>query len=140
MPNLLIPFDRHFVKHFEKSLETPIIIDKEKDSLELQEQKQHMIDVKIYLKEQLDAGKDIAAILNEEREKMERLRGLRENLEKALREMEKSAKSVEEVQDYIDSANKMLEEQGGSGSGKIGLPLILTKMRLEREAAQNKGK
>jgi len=140
MPNLLVPFDRHFVKHFEKSLETPIVIDREKDSPELQEQKQHMIDVKIYLKEQLDAGKDIAAILNEEREKMEKLRGLRDNLQKALREMEKSAKSVEEVQDYIDSANKMLEEQGGAGSGKIGLPLILTKMRLEREAAQNEGK
>lgn len=140
MPNLLVPFDRHFVEHFKKSLETPIIIDREKDSLELQEQKQHMIDVKIYLKEQLDAGKDIAAILNEEREKMEKLRGLRDNLQKALREMEKSAKSVEEVQDYIDSANKMLEEQGGAGSGKIGLPLILTKMRLERESAQNEGK
>ena len=139
MPNLLVPFDRHFVKHFEKSLETPIVIDREKDSPELQEQKQHMIDVKIYLKEQLDAGKDIAAILNEEREKIEKLRGLRDNLQKALREMEKSAKSVEEVQDYINSANKMLEEQGGTGSAKIGLPLILTKMRLEREAAQNEG-
>ena len=54
--------------------------------------------------------------------------------------MEKTAKSVEEVQDYINSANKMHEEQGGAESGKIGLPLILTKMRLERESAQNEGK
>ncbi len=134
MPNLLIPFDRHFEKHFLKSLETPIVIDKEKDSPELQEQKRQMIDVKIYLKEQLDAGKDIAAILNEEHDRQIKLRGLRENLEKALREMEKTAKSVEEVEDYIASANKMLEEQGGAGAGKIGLPLALTRFRLQRES------
>lgn len=139
MPNLLVPFDRHFKTHFLKSLETPIVIDREKDSPELQEQKRQMIDVKIWLKEQMDAGKDIAAILNEEREKQVKLRGLRENLEKALREMEKSAKSVEEVQEYIDSANKVLEEQGGAGSGKIGLPLVLTRMRLERESANAQG-
>ena len=135
MPNLLVPFDRHFDKHFLKSLETPIIINTEKDSPELQEQKRQMIEVKAYLKEQLDAGKDIAAILNEERDKQVKLRGLRENLEKALREMEKSAKSVEEVEDYIAGANKMLEEQGGAGAGKVGLPLVLTRMRLEKESA-----
>ncbi len=139
MPNLLVPFDRHFEKQFLKSLETPIVIDRDKDSPELQEQKRQMIEVKIWLKEQLDAGKDIAAILNEERDKQVKLRGLRENLEKALREMEKSAKSVEEVQEYIDSANKVLEEQGGTGAGKIGLPLVLTRMRLEREAANAQG-
>ena len=128
---LLTPFNRRFKDQFLKSLETPIIPSKD-DSPELQEQKRQMNEVKIFLKERMDAGEDIVEILNDEYKKSQKVRVLRQNLQEELRKLEKTATSVEEVQDYIDAANKMLDEHGAS---HLGLPLILTHRRLERESA-----
>ena len=125
---LLIPFDARFKDKFLKSLETPIIISKD-DPEELKEQKRQLIEAKIYLKEKLDEGEDIVAILNEEYRLNKKMHDLRENLRRELRELEKSATSVEEIQEYIDAANIMLEREG---AGKIGLPLALTRYRLNK--------
>ena len=135
-PNLLIPFSRQFKDQFLKSLEQPIIVGKD-DPPELKEQKRQMIEAKIWLKQQMDDGKDIVEILNAEYERQAKVRGLRENLMKELRSIEKSAKSVQEVEDYIAAANKMLEEAGGA---KVALPLTLTKIRLQRETQKNEEK
>lgn len=128
---LLIPFDASFKDKFLKSLETPIIIDPEQDSPELQAQKREMIQARNYLKEQYDAGEDIIEILNETYRYQKRMADLRDNLERELRALEKTANSVAEVQDYIDAANIMLEREG---AGRIGLPLALTRYRLSRKA------
>ncbi len=127
---LLTPFNRRFKEQFLKSLETPIIVSKD-DPPELKEQKREMNEVKIHLKEQMDAGEDIVEILNNEYKNAQKIRTLRENLQAELRNIEKTATSVEEVQDYIDAANKMLDEYGAR---HVGLPLTLTRKRLERQA------
>ena len=128
---LLTPFNWRFREQFLKSLETPIIATKD-DPPELQEQKRQMNEVKLYLKERMDAGEDIVDILNAEYKNAQKIRGLRQNLQDELRKLEKTARSVQEVQDYIDAANKMLDEYGAK---HVGLPLVLTRRRLQREAA-----
>ena len=128
---LLTPFNWRFREQFLKSLETPIIATKD-DPPELQEQKRQMNEVKLYLKERMDACEDIVDILNAEYKNAQKIRGLRQNLQDELRKLEKTARSVQEVQDYIDAANKMLDEYGAK---HVGLPLVLTRRRLQREAA-----
>ena len=130
---LLPPFNRRFVDQFLKSIETPIVATQE-DSPELQEQKRQMNEVKLYLKERLDAGDDIVEILNEEYKNAKKVHALRQNLQEELRRLEKAATSVEEVQDYINAANKMLDEYGAK---HVGLPLTLTRLRLEKSAASD---
>lgn len=130
---LLPPFNRRFVDQFLKSIETPIVTTQE-DSPELQEQKRQMNEVKLYLKERLDAGADIVEILNEEYKNAKKVHALRQNLQEELRRLEKTATSVEEVQDYINAANKMLDEYGAK---HVGLPLTLTRLRLEKSAASD---
>lgn len=133
---LLIPFDARFKDKFLKSLEIPIEIDVENDSEELQAQKRDMIEVRNFLKERVDAGEDIVEILNDTYRHNKRIADLRNNLQRELRELEKTAQSVEEVQDYIDAANKMLEREG---AGRIGLPLALTRYRLSRQKVNQGG-
>ncbi len=133
---LLIPFDARFKDKFLQSLETPIEIDLENDSEELQSQKRDMIEVRNFLKERVDAGEDIVEILNDTYRHNKRIADLRNNLQRELRELEKTAQSVEEVQDYIDAANKMLEREG---AGRIGLPLALTRYRLSRQKVNQGG-
>ena len=128
---LLPPFNWRFKDQFLKSIETPIIVSKD-DPPELQEQKRQMIEAKVYLKERMDAGEDIVDILNDEYKNAQKIRSLRQNLQEELRKLEKTATSVQEVQDYIDAANKMLDEHGAK---HVGLPLVLTRLRLQREAA-----
>ena len=89
--------------------------------------------VKIWLKERMDNGEDIVEILNSEYRNAQKVRTLRKNLQDELRKIEKTATSVQEVQEYIDAANKMLDEYGAS---HVGLPLTLTRLRLEREATK----
>ena len=134
-PNLSIPFDRHFVKHFKDSLSVPIVIDTGKDDPEVQEQKKLMISLRETLKRELDAGNDITAILNAERESQLRLRGLRENLMANLHEIERTATSEQEVSDYIEAANMMLEKEGAS---KVRMSLLPTRWRLHN-VGQQKG-
>ena len=133
-PNLLIPFSRQFKDQFLKSLEQPIVIGKD-DSPELKEQKRQMIETKIWLKQQMDEGKDIVEILNNEYERQAKLRGMRENLMRELRNIQKTATSVQEVEDYVNAANKMLEAEGAA---KVALPMTLTKIRLQVEAQKKK--
>ena len=129
---LLTPFNWRFKEQFLKSIETPIIATKD-DPPELQEQKRQMNEVKIWLKERMDNGEDIVEILNSEYRNAQKVRTLRKNLQDELRKIEKTATSVQEVQEYIDAANKMLDEYGAS---HVGLPLTLTRLRLEKEATK----
>ena len=126
---LLIPFDARFKDKFLKSLETPIIIHDD-DLPELKEQKRQLIETKTYLKQEIDEGRDIVAVLNEEYNRSRKISALRDNLQKELREVQKTARSEQEVEEYIQAANIMLEKEGG---GKIGLPMALTRYRLKRE-------
>lgn len=129
-PSLLIPFSPSFKDQFLKSLETPIIVS-EDDPPEVREQKRQMIDTKIWLKEQMDDGKDIVEILNEEVACQNEIRTLRENLLRELHDLRRSDATREELQDYVNAANIMLEQAGGA---KVSIPMInKKKMYLNTE-------
>lgn len=133
---LFTPLSKNFKEQFLKSLENPIVITKD-DSEEVAQQKREMREVKKYLKEQLDNGQDIVAIINEARESMSRLNGLRQTLLAELRELEKSASSEQEIDDYVEAANMMLKEKG---AGSIKLPISATRLRLRAKERAEKMK
>ena len=95
-----------------------------------------MNETKIWLKQQMDEGKDIVQILNDEYDKQKKIIGLRNSLRQELFALEKTAKSVQDVEDYVTAANKMIEDAGGTA--KLTFPTVITKIRLEREAAKAK--
>ena len=131
------PFNEKFKDMFLKSIQTPIIVS-QNDPEDVREKKRQMIETKIWLKDQLDDGKDIVAILNDEYNHQKKITNLQDNLRRELIQLQKTAKSVQEVDDYIAAANKMLEEAGSTR--KIIFPTLATKVRLEREAAQKESK
>lgn len=118
---LLLPFDRRFKDRFLKSLETPTLV-LETDSEELKEQKRELNEVKARLKEEIDAGGDVAAILNEEYDRIKKIGGLQDSLQRELREYAKTAETYEDVEDFMKAANIMLNERGGK---EIKMPLTI---------------
>lgn len=135
-PGLAVPLDESFVKDFLKSMETPLYVAKD-DSPEVAAKKRQLIEVKAYLKEQLDKGVDIVQLLKDEQKKNDRLRGLRNNLECELHKLEKTAQSTQEIDDYVAAANMMLEKEGVKGDLK--LPQSLYRLKLERAESAAKG-
>lgn len=101
-----------FKEQFIKSLSQPIIIN-ENDSEEAKMKKQAVIDTRAELKQMLDNGQDIAQIMREAESEMRRLwqyrRALHLELSATFRER---SSSIENMQNYIDAANKMLKENG----------------------------
>lgn len=105
-------FDERFVKSFLKSLEQPIVIGKE-DSDEEKKLKRAVIDTKIELKARYDAGEDIAKILTDIRRELRELGAYREDLKKELDNLRRDGNvSVQEMKEYVDAANIMLEQRG----------------------------
>lgn len=130
------PFPPQFKDAFLESIKTPIIVSKD-DPPEVQEQKRQMIETKIWLKDQLDGGKDIVEILNEEYKYQRKASNLQSTLRRELYAIQKTAKSVEEVEDYVAAANKMLENAGSTQ--KIRIPTAQVKYRLRRESETQDG-
>lgn len=139
-PSLLIPFDEGFKKQFLDSIKTPIIVSKD-DPPEVQEQKRAMIEAKLYLKDRMDAGEDIVKLLNDEMKQRQKVQGLRNTLEEELANVRANATSVDEIKDYVDAANAMLENEGASKihfSDKfLKHSVERNKLRLEREQQQS---
>ena len=127
MPRFMPSFKDTFLK----SLETPIIVSKD-DPPELQEQKRQLVETKKWLKDQLDDGKDIVAILNEEYDRQKKISGLRETLRREMIEVQRTARSVQEVEDYVAAANEMLKAAGDDRTFKFST--MMTRLRLQREA------
>ena len=112
-------FDERFVKSFLKSIESPIIIGKD-DSEEEKALKRAVIETKIELKARYDAGEDIAKILTDTRRELRELGAYREDLKNHLDELRRDGNlTVDEMKDYVEAANVMLEERGAK---KIVLP------------------
>jgi hypothetical protein len=82
----------------------------------------------------IDKGENLANVLNDYRLHIAKVQQLRENLEAELKEIRRTATSVDEVQDFVDAANKMLENEGAS---HIELPMPRSAIRrIERNAAR----
>ena len=105
-------YELWFTRDFLKSLEAPIIVTKD-DTPEEAQLKRDMIATKIDLKARYDAGEDIALIMKESREELQRLSVYRTEIESAFREMtSKPGITEQDVDDFVESANIMLEAKG----------------------------
>jgi|GEM_PF-2813535 len=104
-------YERWFVRDFLKSIETPIIVHDD-DPDDIKALKRDMIEVKIELKARHDAGEDIAAVLAKTREDYQDLARYKDEIKDAFREMSKDAVTEEDVNDFLQAANKMLDEKG----------------------------
>lgn len=131
---LLADFHDSLQSDFIESLKHKIIINDD-DSEEVKLMKEEMILLKPKLKAMIDKGENLGTILNDYRLHIAKVQQLRENLETELKEIRKNATSVQEVYDFVDAANKMLENEGAS---HIELPMPRSAIRrIERNAAQN---
>ena len=120
---------------FLKSLETPIIIDKD-DTPEDAERKRNMRQLKIEIKARLDNGEKLADIVNEECKRINQIATLREEGLILVSEAAATEGTREDVQALIDAVNVKLKEKGAE-------PLRMSKLmevriRRREKAAQNK--
>lgn len=104
-------YTEKFVKNFEKSCEEPIIVS-ENDDEYTKYLKNAMKEVKIELCNRMHAGEDLAQILTETRKELKKLGEIKMDVERMVKKEMKNAQSEEDVETYVEAANKMLEEKG----------------------------
>lgn len=105
-------YELWFTRDFLKSIEMPIIVTKD-DTPEEAQLKRDVIATKIDLKARYDAGEDISLIMKETREELQRLSVYRTQIESVFRDMvRKSDITEQDVDDFIESANILLEKKG----------------------------
>ena len=128
-----IKYDEKFVRSFLRSLTTPIIIDPD-DSPEVAALKRAVRETKIELKARYDDGEDIAQIMTDTRKELQELGLYRSELQAEVNKIiRKDAKNLtdEQMQDFVDAANKMLAERGAKPIVLPGLMKHRLKMKLE---------
>ena len=107
-----IKFDDRFVEDFKASLTNPEIIDKN-DTPEEAEVRKAVNETKAELKARMDAGEDIAKIMNDAQAELDRLCLYRNELKKEIDRVNRDETiSDADVEDYVRAANMMLEKQG----------------------------
>lgn len=132
-------YNGRFTKDFLESLDEPIVITAE-DSPEDAELKRNMIETKKELKAAYDRGEDIEQIMLDTRKEYQKLSIFKMDMRQAINEYRKSeGVTDEDVEVYVQAANKMLEEKGIAPLN-IG-PITRLKIRMmklqEREANFN---
>ena len=98
-------------KDFLEHLEDPIVT-KDDDDEHTRQLKQFMRDLKPQLKQAMDRGEKLADLLKDYRRELVKANALKENLSRELTKLQREAKSEDEVKDYINAANKMLDDYG----------------------------
>lgn len=106
-------YDERFVKSFKESLNEPIEI-LDTDSEQDREMKEAVIETKKELKARMDAGEDVAQIMNDTMDEFRRLGRYRHDLQTQLAEITRDTEkySDQDVKDFTEAANKMLEKEG----------------------------
>ena len=106
-------YDDRFVKSFKESLDEPIEI-LDTDSEQDREMKEAVIETKKELKERMDAGEDVAQIMNDTMDEFRRLGRYRHELQVQLAEIRNDTEkySDQDVADFTAAANQMLEKEG----------------------------
>lgn len=129
------PYGEAFVEDFKASMNDTTVIDKE-DTPEEREVRKRVLETKADLKAALDRGEDIAKIMNDAQDELDRLCQYQDNLRKMVREAARNPElSDDDVRDYVKAANEMLEKQGIK---KMALPSLVYRqadlaIRRERE-------
>lgn len=105
-------YDKTFTRAFLRTLDDPEI-PLETDTPEQRELKRAVAGVKGELKARYDAGEDIMQVLCDAQEELRQLGAYKEELAEEVRKYAKDGSvSAEDVQMYVDAANKMLEKRG----------------------------
>lgn len=118
---------------FIQSLKEEIVINKDDDP-ETIELKKTMIELRPQIKKMLDEGESLAVILDDYRRELMKINQMKSTLRDELNKARRTAKSVQEIEDWINAANSMLEEYG---SEHIKLPITPGTLRLiERNTAE----
>ena len=106
------PYDERFVNDFKSLKETPLVIDKE-DTPEEAALRKAVIETKMELRERMEAGEDIAKIMNDTQKELDRLCQYHDDLKKEIRAaMDNPELTDADVEDYVKAANQLLEKQG----------------------------
>ena len=106
-------FGKGFIRSFSRSIETPIVVTDNDDEFAAN-LKRAVIDTKLELKSRYDEGEDIAQLMLKERNELQALGLYREELKEEIHKLARDKSLSEEaMQDFINAANKMLEERGG---------------------------
>lgn len=105
-------FNQAFEKDFMKSCEEPIIVGADDDDY-TRNLKQTMIDTKIELRQRMSEGESLNKILYDAHEELQRLGQVKRAIETEMRTLIKEGAQTEnDIDDFVDAANKMLEEKG----------------------------
>ena len=96
---------------FLKSCEVPIIVSPDDDEY-TKNLKKAMNETKIELRERMANGEKFLDIINESRKEFDRASQVVESMRDELRELAANEASNEDIDDYIASANKLLEQKG----------------------------
>ena len=105
-------YGKRFTEDFLKSCEEPIIVT-EDDTPEQAELKRLMNETKIDLRQRMAEGEDLGQILLDTRAEYQRLASYRQSLQQEINELKKDdSLSMEDIDDFVEAANKMLEEKG----------------------------
>lgn len=105
------PNYRGINEDFLKSCTVPIIVTADDDEY-TRDLKKAMNATKIELKERVEAGEDLGKIIEDSREELRHLAQTKRMIEKEVRTYLKSDVSPEDLDLYIQSANKLLEKKG----------------------------
>lgn len=116
-------YNKKLNAEFIKSCETPIIVE-EGDDEYTANLKREMNQMKIELRQRMADGEDLVDILTDTRKEMQRLAQVKRDVEADVKAMIKEgAQSEEDIDTYIDAANKLLESKGIAPMKKMN-PLV----------------
>lgn len=107
----LIPIDDEFVEDFKASLKEEIKI-LDGDNARVRRHKEMMIEVKKELAERMANGEDLKKIVKDTKKELRRLANYRDTLELQINDYIEEGNSDQDVSDFIDAANTMLEQNG----------------------------
>lgn len=128
------PYGPQFVEDFKASLAAlPEAYDKD-DTPEEAEVRKAVIETKVELKARMDAGEDIAQVMNDTQKELDRLCQYHAELKQELSKIERDETFCDDdVRDYVAAANKLLEKQGIAGFTMPDLLHRQVRLRLMRE-------
>lgn len=130
-------FGQRFVDDFKASFyDEPVFPDD--DTPEEREVRNMVLDVKKELKVALDSGKDVAQIMNDAQNELDRLVLYRDTLMKQLKEIKLDDQcSDDDVRDFITAANQMLKSRGLQELATPNLTYRQFILQRRRERAQS---
>lgn len=122
-----------FKEDFLKSLSEPIIV-KEDDPADVKEVKRALVEAKADLKAAYDRGEDIEDIVIRSREEFQHLAQYKQDLRvEVLKYAEREDVTSEDLDDFVNAANKMLEKKGIAPLRNSALTRIKLRMKEEWE-------